>query len=198
MRPPEVHERGAPEAETPRADPWWHELRPGKSLTLFPVVVAAVWGVFLALLGTVVRLTTSGDEQPSWGELALSTAMNAAGVFVIAFVISVGFRIVQRRTATTGDDAESTEAPESWLTRASDQRFRGHLVLPTTVEGRLALLISLVAAVPFLAGPAMLGAAVFFVFALRHGDRGLLLIVPGLLTVFFVVFIVLEFAVGHD
>jgi hypothetical protein len=58
----------------------------------------------------------------------------------------------------------------------------GHSVLPTTVEGRVALLCALLLFVPFTSG-AMLGAPIFLILAVRKGDRSLLLALPALVSI---------------
>lgn len=76
--------------------------------------------------------------------------------------------------------------------------FRGRPVMPTTTEGRLALLMALMVAIPFIAGMAMLATPIMLFLAFRRGDRGLLLFVPLLAVLFLVVFVVAEFTIGHD
>lgn len=60
--------------------------------------------------------------------------------------------------------------------------LRGRSVLPTTLEGRVAVFFSVVFWVPFF-GIALYGAVIFFVFALRKGDRSLLLVLPALVSI---------------
>jgi hypothetical protein len=55
--------------------------------------------------------------------------------------------------------------------------LRGHSVLPTTVEGRIAVLCAVLLFVPFTSG-AMFGAPVFLFLAVRKGDRSLSLVLP--------------------
>jgi len=75
--------------------------------------------------------------------------------------------------------------------------IRGHKVVPTTVEGRVALLCSVLFVVPFLWG-GMIAAPVLLVLAWRKGDRGLLLLLPVLVAIFLVFFVVAEFTIGHE
>ncbi len=58
----------------------------------------------------------------------------------------------------------------------------GRSVLPTTVEGRVAVLCAVLFPVPFL-GVAMFGALIFLVLGVRKGDRGLLLVLPLLVSI---------------
>ena len=76
-------------------------------------------------------------------------------------------------------------------------RFRGRPVVPTTIEGRLALLCAVTGVIPFLWG-ALLGAPIFLFLAIRRGDRSLLLVVPLLVTILLVYMVVAEFTIGHD
>jgi lipid-A-disaccharide synthase-like uncharacterized protein len=66
---------------------------------------------------------------------------------------------------------------------------RGHSVLPTTLEGRVAVLCAVLFPVPFF-GPAMFGALIFLILALRKGDRGLLLVLPLLASIVVAMFAV--------
>jgi hypothetical protein len=68
--------------------------------------------------------------------------------------------------------------------------LRGHSVLPTTLEGRVAVLFGVLWPVPFL-GVALFGALIFLVLAVRKGDRGLLLVLPLLASIIAVMFIVI-------
>jgi hypothetical protein len=58
----------------------------------------------------------------------------------------------------------------------------GRSVLPTTVEGRLAVLCAVLALFPFTSGT-MFGAPVFLFLGVRKGDRGLLLVLPMLVSI---------------
>lgn len=55
--------------------------------------------------------------------------------------------------------------------------LRGHSVLPTTVEGRVAVLCSVLVFVPIMSGT-VFGAPIFLFLGARKGDRGLLLVLP--------------------
>lgn len=74
----------------------------------------------------------------------------------------------------------------------------GRPLVPTTIEGRLALIAALLSPVPIIGWSGLFGAPIFLFLALRRGDRGLLLVLPLLVGLFFVVFVVAEFTVGHD
>ena len=58
----------------------------------------------------------------------------------------------------------------------------GRSVLPTTVEGRLAVLCAVLLFLPFTSG-AMFGAPIFLFLGVRKGDRGLLLVLPLLVSI---------------
>lgn len=89
------------------------------------------------------------------------------------------------------ETASRTERLTSWT-------IRGRQVVPTTIEGRLALILALTSWVPFVGWPGLFGAPIFLFLALRRGDRGLLLVLPLLVGLFFVVFVIAEFTIGHD
>ena len=59
--------------------------------------------------------------------------------------------------------------------------LRGRSVLPTTVEGRIAVLCAVLLFVPFTSG-AMFGAPIFLFLGVRKGDRSLLLVLPLLVS----------------
>jgi len=59
--------------------------------------------------------------------------------------------------------------------------LRGRSVLPTTAEGRVAVLCAVLLFVPFTSG-AMFGAPIFLFLGARKGDRGLLLVLPLLVS----------------
>jgi hypothetical protein len=60
--------------------------------------------------------------------------------------------------------------------------LRGRSVLPTTVEGRIAVLCAVLLFVPFISG-AMFGAPIFLFLGVRKGDRSLLLVLPLLVSI---------------
>ena len=59
---------------------------------------------------------------------------------------------------------------------------RGRSVLPTTVEGRVAVLCAVLVFVPFATGT-MFGAPIFLFLAVRKGDRSLALVLPLLVSI---------------
>jgi hypothetical protein len=60
--------------------------------------------------------------------------------------------------------------------------LRGRSVLPTTVEGRIAVLCGVLLFVPFTSG-AMFGAPIFLFLGVRKGDRSLALVLPVLVSI---------------
>ncbi len=66
--------------------------------------------------------------------------------------------------------------------RAPRWTFRGRSVLPTTAEGRVAALCAVLAPFPYTSGT-MFGAPIFLFLAVRKGDRGLLLVLPLLVSI---------------
>ncbi|MFW2381839.1 MAG: hypothetical protein ACN4GZ_08790 [Acidimicrobiales bacterium] len=68
----------------------------------------------------------------------------------------------------------------------------GHSVLPTTVEGRLAVLFTVLWPlwpIPVLALTAF-GAPIFLFLGVRKGDRGLLLVLPVLASILLSIFVI--------
>ncbi len=206
-------------ADGPSRRVGWEALRPGRSLWLFPAAVGAAWAIVVALLATTARLTTSGDDQPSWAEVVATTAYNFVLIFVVTFVVSLVMWLVSRSRVGSGEQtaepvapaepsgavteptAEPTTEPTTEPTAAQGiwaWTIRGHPVMPTTTEGRLALALALVSIVPFVGGPAMFATPVLLVLAIRRGDRALALLLPLLVGIFLVLFVVAEFTIGHD
>ncbi len=68
--------------------------------------------------------------------------------------------------------------------------LRGRSILPTTTEGRVAVLCAVLLAVPYL-GMAIVGALIFLVLGLRKGDRGLLLVLPLFVSIMLPMFIII-------
>ncbi|MCP3933854.1 MAG: hypothetical protein GY708_00625 [Actinomycetia bacterium] len=65
-----------------------------------------------------------------------------------------------------------------------------HSVLPTTVEGRVAVFCAVLTFFPFTTGT-MFGAPIFLFLAVRKGDRSLLLVLPLLVSILPIALIVL-------
>ena len=214
MRPPETAEGRSGSAEEAFRGSHWQWPRPGQRPLLFAALVASGWAIFLVLLTSAVRLFGPEEDAPSWGELLVASAFNAAVLFVVAFAISLVVRFVHRKR---GSVPEGREAPDSSQPSPFDMTsadpleipppqqkawetwtIRGHRVVPTTTEGRIALLLSFLLPVPFVAVGAMLAAPVLLVLAWRKGDRGLLLALPVLVALFLVFFVTAEIFIGHD
>lgn len=88
----------------------------------------------------------------------------------------------------------SQEAPPSgWRSWTVGGRF----VVPTTTQGRVALILAVVSLVPF-GWLGILAVPVLLVLAWRKGDRGLLLILPLLVTLLLIFIVVAEFTIGHE
>ena len=191
MQPPEVSERYGGQVDGPERS----GLGPAQHPVRFALVVAAGWTVFVATMAALVRLFGSGDDPPSWTEILAASAFNFVLLLAATLLGALVVRAVVGGRRTTADahaaGTRRRERLEAWT-------IRGRPVVPTSVEGRVALVASLVAIVPFVGGPAMLAAAVLFVLALRRGDRGLLLLLPLLVALFLIAFVVVEVAIGHD
>ena len=152
----------------------------------------------------VASVSGSGEQALDWtlgsGEWAL-VIMNADGSPGVAAdvrfgvatlsgllpigLVSLGVGLV----AVIGGGRLVTSLPSQ-----PDERprwtVRGHSVLPTTVEGRVAVLCAALLFVPFTTG-AMFGAPVFLFLAVRKGDRSLSLVLPVLVSMIVIGLIVL-------
>jgi thiosulfate reductase cytochrome b subunit len=176
----------------------WRRLGPTHSLWRLPAIAAAGCAVIVAALGIAARLTTSGEDQPSWGEVVASTVVNAALVFVAVLLLALSIRLLTRQRRRRGQPVEAGAVSEQRTAGTRRSTTTGHPVVPTTPEGRWAVAASLAVWVPFVGGVAMFAAPVLLVLALRRGDRAWLLVLPVLSTLFLVLFVVAEFAIDHD
>lgn len=193
MRPPDLEHRpglGEPSSRS-ALDP----LHPGRHMWRFAVTVAAGWGLIVAALTTVARLTTADEPRPSWGEVVGVSALNAIMVFVVALAMAMIVRVVTLRRGGERRTADEGSGPAGGIWTWT---VRGRLVAPTTTEGRFAVAASLLGWVPFFAGPALFATPILLVLAWRRGDRAWSLLVPLLATLFLVVFVAAEFTIGHD
>ena len=193
MRPPDVERRpGVGETTNSSAV---NRLHPGRHTWRFASTVAAGWAVLVAALATVARLTTSGETQPSWGEVVAVSALNSVMVFVAAAAVGLTVRLVTRLRRA---DRQTTEGGSTRVGGISTWTVWGRSVAPTTTEGRFAVAASLLGWVPFFAGPALFATPVLLILAWRRGDRAWSLLLPVLATLFLVAFVVAEFTIGHD
>jgi hypothetical protein len=144
----------------------------------------------------VASVSGNGEQDLDWtiesGEWAL-VIMNADGSPGVSADVRVGFlrppfllpvgvvsltiglvALVGGTRLVTSVPARPDETPR-WT-------LRGRSVLPTTVEGRVAVLCSVFMFTLFTTGT-MFGAPVFLFLAVRKGDRGLLLVLPLLVSI---------------
>ena len=98
---------------------------------------------------------------------------------LVSLVVGLAALIVGGRIVTSVPDRPD-ETPR-WT-------LRGRSVLPTTVFGRVAVLCSVFVFTEFTRGT-MLGAPIFLFLAVRKGDRGLLLVLPLLVSILPIVLI---------
>jgi hypothetical protein len=193
MRPPDLeHRPGVDETTNSSAV---NRLHPGRHTWRFAITVAAGWAVIVAALVTVARLTTSGETQPSWGEVVGVSVLNSVMVFVAAVAVGLTVRLVTR---LGGADRRVTDGGSAQHGGIRAWTVWGHSVTPTTTEGRFAVVACLLAWVPFFAGPALFATPVLLILAWRRGDRAWSLILPALATLFLVTFVAAEFIIGHD
>lgn len=139
----------------------------------------------------VASVSGSGEQALDWtvqsGEWAL-VIMNADGspgvsadvrfgVKTLSALFPIGLAsLVVGLVALIGGGRMVTSLPAR---PAETPRWtlRGRSVLPTTVEGLVAVLCTVLVFVPFLSGT-MFGAPIFLFLGARKGDRGLLLVLP--------------------
>jgi len=151
----------------------------------------------------VASVSGSGEQTLDWttqaGEWAL-VIMNAdgspgvsadvrLGVLAPSGLVPIGLAsVVVGLAALIGGIRVITSLPAR-PDESHRWTLRGHSVLPTTLEGRVAVLCAVLVPVPFL-GAAMFGALIFLVLAVRKGDRALLLVLPVLASIIVAMFAV--------
>ena len=144
----------------------------------------------------VASASGSGEQALDWtiesGEWAL-VIMNADGspgvsadvrfgVATLSVLFPIGLAsLVVGLVALIGGGRLVTSLP-SRPDETPRWTLRGHSVLPTTVEGRVAVLCAVLLFVPFTSG-AMFGAPIFLLLGVRKGDRSLLLVLPLLVSI---------------
>ena len=144
----------------------------------------------------VASVSGSGEQALDWtiesGEWAL-VIMNADGspgvladvrfgVATLSVLFPIGLvSLVVGLVALVGGGRLVTSLP-SRPDETPRWMVRGRSVLPTTVEGRIAVLCAVLLFVPFTSG-AMFGAPIFLFLAVRKGDRSLLLVLPLLVSI---------------
>ena len=144
----------------------------------------------------VASVSGSGEQALDWtvqsGEWAL-VIMNADGSPGVAADVRFGVKtlsalfpiglaslvvglaaLISGGRMVTSLPSRPDETPR-WM-------VRGHSVLPTTVEGRVAVLCAVLAPFPYTSGT-MFGAPIFLFLAVRKGDRSLALVLPLLVSI---------------
>lgn len=143
----------------------------------------------------VASVSGSGEQNLDWtiesGEWAL-VIMNADGspgvsadvrfgVTTLSVLFPIGLAsLVVGLVALVGGGRLVTSVPAQ-PDETPRWTVRGRSVLPTTSEGRVAVLCSVLVFIPFTSG-AMFGAPIFLFLGVRKGDRSLLLMLPLLVT----------------
>ncbi len=144
----------------------------------------------------VASVSGSGEQTLDWtiqsGEWAL-VIMNADGspgvsadvrfgVATLSSLFPIGLAsLVVGLVALIGGGRLVTSLP-SRPDETPRWTLRGRSVLPTTVEGRVAVLCAVLLFVPFTSG-AMFGAPIFLFLGVRKGDRSVLLVLPLLVSI---------------
>jgi len=144
----------------------------------------------------VVSVSGSGEQNLDWtiqsGEWAV-VIMNADGspgvsadvrfgVATLSALLPIGMAsLVVGLVALIGGGRLVTSQP-SRPDETPRWTLRGRSVLPTTVEGRVAVLCAVLTFVPYTTGT-MFGAPIFLFLAVRKGDRSLALALPLLVSI---------------
>ena len=72
-------------------------LRPSRSPVLFPLTVAGLWALAVGVFASVSRLFGPEGERGTWGEVLDAVAGNFLVALVLASVVTISLRIVNRR-----------------------------------------------------------------------------------------------------
>ena len=93
------HQRNDPEATGDGQRSRWSWMWPGRSLLLFPLVLALLSAIVISIFASIGRLWGPEDEQGTWVEVIEAASGNFAFVFVAAFLVSAIMRIVRNRSS---------------------------------------------------------------------------------------------------
>ena len=151
MQPPgmtENDERGT--VRTRRASRW-SRVRPGRSLLMFPAVVAAGWVVLVGVLASASQLVGPEEDRGTWGGVIGAVIGNFVIAFVLALVVSAMVRLagvsetgatprpVDRRPPTPPGGSQPATAPHP-----PDGQMMRRVAIGGVLGGLPGLLIALV------------------------------------------------------
>ncbi|MCP3933887.1 MAG: hypothetical protein GY708_00790 [Actinomycetia bacterium] len=143
----------------------------------------------------VASVSGSGEQTVDWtiesGEWAL-VIMNADGspgvsadvrfgVATLSILFPIGLASLVVGLAALISGGRMVSSLPSRPDETPRWTLRGHSVLPTTVEGGVAVLCAVLFFFPYTTGT-MFGAPIFLFLGIRKGDRGLLLVLPLLVS----------------
>ena len=86
----------------------WSELRPGRSLMLFPAIVAAGWALLIGVFASASLLFGPEEDRGTWSEVLGAVVGNFVMVFVLALVASAIVRVAGVR------ETSGTPQPVDW------------------------------------------------------------------------------------
>jgi hypothetical protein len=107
MRPSDTIENDRSSLKTAHRPSLVNRIRPGRSLLLFPAIVAGGWALLVAVFASASQLLSPADEGGAWGDVLGAVGGNFAIAFVVAFAVSVFVRAMSRRgTSPTGGSVD--------------------------------------------------------------------------------------------
>ena len=86
----------------------WGRIRPGRSLLLFPAIVAAGWALLIGVFASASQLFGPEEDRGTWGEVVGAVVGNFVMVFVLALVVSAIVRVAGNRGTS------ATPQPVDW------------------------------------------------------------------------------------
>lgn len=88
---------------------------PARALWVVPLVASSIWGLLSGVLAMAVRLTETGEDQLSWGEVIGAACYNFALVLLATLALSWIMRYSTRRPRYR---RISAAVDESWSDRS--------------------------------------------------------------------------------
>ena len=100
MQPPGMIEHDEPGTDQTGRASRWTQMRPGRSLLLFPAIVAAGWALLIGVFASASQLFGPEEDQGSWSEVLGAVVGNFVMAFVLALVVSAIVRVAGVREAS--------------------------------------------------------------------------------------------------
>jgi hypothetical protein len=108
MPPPGMNEHDEPgTGQTSRASRW-SRIRPGRSLLLFPAIVAAGWALLIGVFASASQMFGPEEDRGTWGDVVGAVVGNFVMALVLALVVSAIVRVAGN------SETSATPQPVDW------------------------------------------------------------------------------------